>query len=77
MKRSEQRESIFRLLYMKQFNSGEEMADQTAIYLQRLRNGEDGDPYDEPDDSADASGEAAGGQTRARRFAQVGLEDES
>ena len=77
MKRSEQRESIFRLLYMKQFNSGEEMADQTAIYLQRLRNDEDGDPYDEPDDTADEMGTAGGKQSGGRRFAQVGMEDES
>ena len=50
MKRSEQRESIFRLLYMGQFNSGGEMDGQLAVYMQRLRNDGEGDPYDEPDD---------------------------
>lgn len=76
MKRSEQRESIFRLLYMGQFNSGEDMADQIAIYMQRLRNDGEGDPYDEPDDTAEESG-ASDEKSRGRRFAQVGLEDES
>ena len=54
MKRSEQRESIFRLLYMRQFNPGDEMDDQMAIYMQRLRNGVEGDPYQEPEDDGAA-----------------------
>ena len=69
MKRSEQRESIFRLLYMRQFNSGEEMADQLAIYMQRFRNDGAGDPYDEPEDSA--------GQDPDRQPVRLNVEDES
>ena len=73
MKRSEQRESIFRLLYMRQFNSGEEMADQLAIYMQRFRNGEERDPYDEPEDDA-----ADGIQPDpAGKAVHLSLEDES
>ena len=73
MKRSEQRESIFRLLFMRQFNSGEEMADQVAIYMQRLRNDEEGDPYQEPED--DTEGTAS--ESPARKPVQLQLADES
>ena len=73
MKRSEQRESIFRLLFMRQFNTGEEMADQVAIYMQRLRNEEEGDPYQEPED--DTEGTAS--ESQARKSVQLQLADES
>ncbi len=74
MRRSEQRESIFRLLYMSQFNTGEEMDGQIAVYMQRLRNGENADPYDEPDDDPESAG---GAGNSGSRFGTVGTGDES
>ncbi len=39
MRRSEIRETIFRLLFMKQFNSREDMEEQVSVYLDNLRSG--------------------------------------
>lgn len=36
MKRREQREHVFKLLFMMQFNSGEEMAEQVSLYFEGL-----------------------------------------
>ena len=36
MKRREQREHVFKLLFMEQFNSEEEMTDQISLYLEEL-----------------------------------------
>ncbi|MEE1115058.1 MAG: transcription antitermination factor NusB [Eubacterium sp.] len=55
MKRSEQRETIFRLLFMKQFNSAEEMPEQQAIYMDSLKSGLEEVSYAEkvtPEDEA-------------------------
>lgn len=39
MKRSEIRETIFRLLFMRQFSSGDDMNEQTDLYLDDLKEG--------------------------------------
>lgn len=39
MKRREQRETIFRLLFMREFNSPGEMEEQTTMYLDTLKDG--------------------------------------
>lgn len=39
MKRSEVRETVFRLLFMRQFNPEEEMKEQTGLYLDGLKDG--------------------------------------
>ena len=36
MRRSEQREHIFKLLFMTQFNSEDEMSDQVSMYFETL-----------------------------------------
>ena len=36
MRRSEQREHIFKLLFMTQFNSEEEMTEQVSLYFENL-----------------------------------------
>jgi N utilization substance protein B len=45
MKRSEQRETIFRLLFMRQFNTVEEMNEQVSLYLDGVREGITEVPY--------------------------------
>ncbi|MDO4622744.1 MAG: transcription antitermination factor NusB [Eubacteriales bacterium] len=44
MKRREIREVVFQLLFMKQFNSVEEMNEQVTLYLDGMRNGLGADP---------------------------------
>ena len=45
MKRSELRETIFKLLFMAQFNSREEMPDQVRMYLESLEEGREDAAY--------------------------------
>lgn len=45
MKRHEQREHIFRLLFMVEFHENEELPEQVQLYLEELSNGSGGD-YD-------------------------------
>ncbi len=45
MKRSEVRETIFQLLYMKQFGNVEEMNEQVTLYLQEIKDGQFDVPY--------------------------------
>ena len=47
MKRSELRETVFRLLFMRQFNSEEEMKEQVRLYLEGLKEGREEVPYAE------------------------------
>ncbi len=46
MKRSELRETIFKLLFMEQFNSREEMPEQVQLYLESLEAGREDAVYD-------------------------------
>ena len=46
MKRSEQRETIFRLLFMSQFRGGEEMPELITTYLDGVRGGLEEVPAD-------------------------------
>ena len=56
MKRSELRETVFRILFMRQFNTEEEMKEQAALYLDGLKEGREEVPYSE---SVTAEDEAA------------------
>ena len=47
MKRSELRETVFRILFMRQFNTEEEMKEQAALYLDGLKEGREEVPYSE------------------------------
>ena len=46
MKRSERRETIFRLLFMSQFRSGDEMPELITTYLDGVRGGLEEVPAD-------------------------------
>jgi N utilization substance protein B len=45
MKRSELREAIFKLLFMAQFNSREEMPEQVRLYFESLENGREEETF--------------------------------
>ena len=53
MKRSELRETIFKLLFMAQFNSTEEMPEQVRLYFESLESGQEEFRYSKAPTEAD------------------------